>query len=234
VEGEPLVDLDAIERLAKRATPWPWEAIGYGVVMGDDQCTATVNGCLSLRGPTAEYIGALSPDKVLALVAALRSERARADGLQQAVTAAIEVRQKVESERDEARGERDALLSLRDSWANDYASLATFMRERDEARERAADYERACKAREEAIDGLTSEAMDLIKERDEARAALAEEQDSHKESLDIFRRRVDRLEAELAVVRCQRHRVLVYCLALKDAGHPDIAATLCKFLEDAP
>jgi chromosome segregation ATPase len=133
-----------------------------------------------------------------------------------------------------AREERDALLALRDSWANDYASLSTFMRERDEARERAADYERACKAREEAIDGLTSEAMDLIKERDEARAALAEEQDSHKESLDIFRRRVDRLEAELAVVRCQRHRVLVYCLALKDAGHPDIAATLCKLLEDAP
>jgi hypothetical protein len=78
--------------------------------------------------------GSVPMRAVSQIVAALRSERARADGLQQAFTAAVEVRQKVEAERDEAREERDALLALRDSWANDYASLATFMRERDEAR----------------------------------------------------------------------------------------------------
>jgi hypothetical protein len=81
-------------------------------------------------------------------------------------------------------------LVVQDCW-HLASALRSARRERDEARERAADYERACKAREEAIDGLTSEAMALIKERNEARALVEAVATEARNTIDHYRAKAE-------------------------------------------
>lgn len=81
------VDLDALEALAKAATPGPWAH--YETMQADNHVTAVTAGGGILTGthvcgPTyekknAEFIAAADPSTVLALIAELRQERERAD-----------------------------------------------------------------------------------------------------------------------------------------------------------
>lgn len=71
------IELDAIEALARAATPGPWKASGPDVDMpgGGYAVVGTLGSMLPLtpqEEANARYIAALSPDVVLALVAAAR------------------------------------------------------------------------------------------------------------------------------------------------------------------
>jgi hypothetical protein len=77
------LDIDALERLAREATPGPWKASGPDVDMPGGRCAITFDASDHYAEPeddqdfaNARLIAALSPDVVLGLVARLR----RAEG----------------------------------------------------------------------------------------------------------------------------------------------------------
>lgn len=121
-KGKPVgtpVDLDALERLAKEATPGPW--------MPDGEDFWTVQGGLNMGlvaqignpaypctadEPNARYIAALSPDVVLSLVGEVRRLRhyvGASETLAASLNRAVSDLCDMKVEGDIARGERDAL-----------------------------------------------------------------------------------------------------------------------------
>ena len=70
------MSLDALEALARAATPGPWEAHGHEVMRPHPDGAYTIAEAMDSRADAA-YLAALSPEVVLALVARLRiAERA--------------------------------------------------------------------------------------------------------------------------------------------------------------
>ena len=89
------IDLDALEALAKAATPGPWEDdMLYNVrESNDSKCVVVVTKTCTERFPTpndAAYIAAANPAVVLELVAELRKTRAERDWLAEMVIAVHE------------------------------------------------------------------------------------------------------------------------------------------------
>jgi hypothetical protein len=76
-----MIDIDALEALAKAATPGPWEGSAYGGVhptgRGGSIVTAlTKSGMYDGWAGNAPYIAAANPTAILALVAEVRALRA--------------------------------------------------------------------------------------------------------------------------------------------------------------
>lgn len=74
-------DLDALEAIAKAATPGPWRNVllEVGPVDGPAVADVVTEDENPLRLFDAEFIAAADPSTILALIAELRQERERAD-----------------------------------------------------------------------------------------------------------------------------------------------------------
>lgn len=143
------IDLDALEAAARKATPGPWEfspddgsALDADAVVvldeaGDEALTVTA----WIEAKDAEFIAAVNPSTVLALVAELRQERERADGAELALqeqwyandavlkadlTRVQDALEAVTAERDELRKVTDDAIreAKREAWAE--ADLAHY------------------------------------------------------------------------------------------------------------
>ena len=76
-------ELDALERLAKEATPGPWNSVGQCVADSNRYVLANCNTNFS-KGQVvsnAAFIGAANPAAILELIAELRQARAERDCL---------------------------------------------------------------------------------------------------------------------------------------------------------
>ena len=81
-----MIDLDRIERLARKATPGPWRASRHdeGIVAGPKERMFHAGKDLFNRGPEwvspddRRYVAAVSPDVVLELIRELRDAREKA------------------------------------------------------------------------------------------------------------------------------------------------------------
>lgn len=75
------VDLDALEAIAKAATPGPWKAGRYHVLADADLEPITYRATVA----DIRFIAAADPSTVLALIAELRQERERAEHFREGV-----------------------------------------------------------------------------------------------------------------------------------------------------
>lgn len=79
-----MIDIDALEVLAKAATPGPWCDRGFGSIQPESggslvAVTVTKGGCLPDYVENSAFVAAANPASILALIAEVRALRADAE-----------------------------------------------------------------------------------------------------------------------------------------------------------
>jgi len=93
------LDIEAIERLAKLATPGPWEAFAGRLIMSD----GPMEDPEFERAEDAAYVAAVSPGVVMGLVDEVRSLRLEAEVSRDAGAALVGALAEAHAERDRYR-----------------------------------------------------------------------------------------------------------------------------------